>query len=75
MYISNFVIWLNFKCDQESGIKRAKILSDSHFKGIRSKVQLLKRTQEIAQQLEVNILIIEKKEAPTISSLPFTSIL
>lgn len=44
---------LSVICDQESGIKRANILSESHFKGLRQKAQLVKRTQEIAQQLEV----------------------
>jgi hypothetical protein len=41
------------KCDQESGIKKATILSEMHFKNLRQKLILLKRTQEIAQQIEV----------------------
>lgn len=43
-----------FKCDQESGIKRAVILSEIHFKALRQKANLLKRTHEIAQQIEKN---------------------
>lgn len=43
---------LSVICDNDSGIKRAKILSETHFKGLRQKVVLLKRTQELTQQLE-----------------------
>ena len=47
-------MFLNIKCDKESGIKRATILSEMHFKNLRQKVVLLRRTQELAQQIEVN---------------------
>ncbi|RNA09091.1 fragile X mental retardation syndrome-related 1 isoform X2 [Brachionus plicatilis] len=40
--------------DQESGIKRAVILSEIHFKALRQKSMLLRRTHEIAQQIERN---------------------
>ena len=47
---------LSVICDQESGIKKANILSEMHFKNLRQKVLLLKRTQELAQQIEKNRL-------------------
>jgi fragile X mental retardation protein len=58
---------LSVICDKESSIKKASILSEIHFKGLRQKVTLLKRTQELAQQIEVSLfcnilrLIIKKK--------------
>lgn len=42
--------------DQESGIKRASLLCDQHFKTLRQKINLLRRTQELAQQIEKNRL-------------------
>jgi hypothetical protein len=41
------------KSDQESAIKRATMLSEVHFKKLRQKLLLVKRTQELAQQIEV----------------------
>lgn len=45
---------LSVICDQESGIKRATILSEMHFKTLRQKTMLIKKTHEIAQQIEKN---------------------
>ncbi|CAF1001722.1 unnamed protein product [Brachionus calyciflorus] len=45
---------LSVICDQESGIKRATILSEMHFKTLRQKAMLIRKTNEIAQQIERN---------------------
>lgn len=42
------------KCDQESGIKKAVIISETHFKSLKQKAQLLRKTHELAQQIEVS---------------------
>jgi hypothetical protein len=43
--------------DQDAGIKRANLLIEQHLKNVRQKINLLRRTQEIAQQIEVFYLI------------------
>jgi len=39
-------------CDKEAAAKRASFISDIHFKNLRQKVALLKKKQEVAQQIE-----------------------
>lgn len=39
--------------DQEAGVKRANLLIEQHLKNVRQKINLLRRTQELAQQIEV----------------------
>lgn len=42
--------------EQESGIKRASLLYEQHIKNVRQKINLLRRTHELAQQIERNRL-------------------
>ncbi len=44
---------LSVICDKEAAAKRATFISEMHFKTLRTKVTLLKRKQELAQQIEV----------------------
>jgi hypothetical protein len=44
---------LSVICDNESDIKKVSILIEMHFKNLRQKLMLMKRTQELAQQIEV----------------------
>ena len=44
---------LSVICDKESSAKRATFISEMHFKNLRQKATLLKRKEEIAQQIEV----------------------
>ncbi len=46
---------LSVICDKESSAKRATFISEMHFKNLRQKATILKRKEEIAQQIEVCI--------------------
>lgn len=52
VYFDDKANQLNIVVDQESGIKRANLLYEQHLKNVRQKINLLRRTQELAQQIE-----------------------
>lgn len=48
--------------DQDAGVKRANLLIEQHLKNVRQKISLLRRTQELAQQIEVLIFFIAQQQ-------------
>jgi hypothetical protein len=41
------------KSDNEGTLRRAKILSEMHFRNLRSKAKLVQETEKVSKQLEV----------------------
>lgn len=51
--IVQFVFEL-FQSDNDATLRRAQILSDMHFRNLRSKSKLVQETEKVTKQLEVS---------------------